>query len=390
MKFLCFFKSKKRKTPTKSSLCNPSETLSSSPEALSFRHLVLDTVPDSDPSAAVLRSDSFSFRMSSGSDKMSYGDMANDKPDSNASLAAVESGWLPFNCTVNDNKPELLPSMVALEPNGGAVNLHAKPFMVAMEPDGGSVNDEIQEHSNQSTLALGQHSFSFRGKVNNNVPAATEVDKFSIGGTAVDNIPGSPVALELNRSSLDMVNDSKSNRFFVEQQESSSIMPPTAENLSVGDISDSDISLITVKSRRHVVEPDESSSILSHETQIAEAGDPFFWDFKESLRSRRISFEVGVSSSILATAKEFEPMTVESEDPCSVFRTSMELVADDLGLIDFGSLEGLFVWYLRMNKEENHGHIMRAFVDLCVQRLTSSWSFSSTYWSSDASDSSSL
>ncbi|KAK3028892.1 hypothetical protein RJ639_039901 [Escallonia herrerae] len=389
MKFLSFFKSKKNKTPTKSFLCNPIETLSSSPEALSFRHLVLDTVPDSDPSAAVLRSDSFSFRMSSGSDKLSYGDMVNDKPDSNASLAAVESRWLPFHCMVNDNKPELLPSMVALEPNGGMVNLHAKPFMVAMEPDGGSVNDEIQD-SNQSTLALRQHSFSFRGKVRDNVPVAMEVDKFSNGGIAVDNIPGSPVALELNRFSMDMANDSKSNRFFVEQQESSSIMPPTAENLSVGDIPDSDISLITVKSRRQVVEPDESSSILSPETQIAEAGDPFFWDFKESLRSRRISFEAGLSSSILAAAKEFEPMTVESEDPCSVFRTSMELVADDLGLNDFRSLEGLFLWYLRMNEEENHGHIMRAFVDLCVQRANSSWAFSSSYWSSDASDSSSL
>ncbi|KAF3321815.1 transcription repressor OFP13-like protein [Carex littledalei] len=64
--------------------------------------------------------------------------------------------------------------------------------------------------------------------------------------------------------------------------------------------------------------------------------------------------------------KESFPMAMESTDPYTDFRISMEEMVAAHGLTDWIRLEELLVWYLRVNGKKNHTFIIQAFVDLLV------------------------
>lgn len=92
------------------------------------------------------------------------------------------------------------------------------------------------------------------------------------------------------------------------------------------------------------------------------------------LRSERLFFEPGETSSILEEAKldddfpfkESVVMAVDSMDPFVDFRRSMEEMVVAHGLKDWECLEDLLTCYLRVNGKSNHGYIVGAFVDLLV------------------------
>ncbi|KAJ4705365.1 Transcription repressor OFP13 [Melia azedarach] len=91
------------------------------------------------------------------------------------------------------------------------------------------------------------------------------------------------------------------------------------------------------------------------------------------LRSERLFFEPGETSSILEEAKtggipfkESLVLSMESQDPYVDFRKSMEEMVEAHGLKDWEDLEELLCCYLKMNGKSNHGYIVGAFVDLLV------------------------
>ncbi|KAI3447418.1 hypothetical protein Pfo_004083 [Paulownia fortunei] len=92
------------------------------------------------------------------------------------------------------------------------------------------------------------------------------------------------------------------------------------------------------------------------------------------LRSDRLFFEPGKTSSILEEAKTHESpykervaiMAIESRDPFVDFRVSMEEMVEAHGLKDWECLEELLACYLRVNGKSNHGYIVGAFVDLLI------------------------
>ncbi|CAI9780245.1 unnamed protein product [Fraxinus pennsylvanica] len=106
------------------------------------------------------------------------------------------------------------------------------------------------------------------------------------------------------------------------------------------------------------------------------------------LRSDRLFFEPGETSSILEEAKTDESfpykqstvMAMESRDPCVDFRLSMEEMVEAYGLKNWECLEELLTCYLRVNSKKNHGYIVGAFVDLLVhlELVASNSSSSST------------
>ncbi|XP_027367483.1 transcription repressor OFP13-like [Abrus precatorius] len=59
-------------------------------------------------------------------------------------------------------------------------------------------------------------------------------------------------------------------------------------------------------------------------------------------------------------------LSMESEDPYSDFRKSMEEVVETHGVKDWKGLEELLSWYLRLNGKNNHGFVVLAFVDLLI------------------------
>ncbi|KAG8374053.1 hypothetical protein BUALT_Bualt11G0090900 [Buddleja alternifolia] len=85
------------------------------------------------------------------------------------------------------------------------------------------------------------------------------------------------------------------------------------------------------------------------------------------LRSDRLFFEPGETSSILEEAKIIKNnvsiMAMDSRDPILDFRVSMEEMVAAHGLRDWESLEELLKCYLRVNDRNNHGYIIGAFVD---------------------------
>ncbi|XP_039007693.1 transcription repressor OFP15-like [Hibiscus syriacus] len=107
------------------------------------------------------------------------------------------------------------------------------------------------------------------------------------------------------------------------------------------------------------------------------------------LRSDRLFFEPGETSSIMEEAtkrnKEEEDddgvdgllpfkdstvvLSMESPDPYTDFRVSMEEMVEAEGFKDWEGLEQLLFWYLRANGKCNHGYIVAAFVDMLVARL---------------------
>ncbi|MED6114557.1 hypothetical protein PIB30_081463 [Stylosanthes scabra] len=122
-------------------------------------------------------------------------------------------------------------------------------------------------------------------------------------------------------------------------------------------------------------------------------------------RSERLLFEAGDTSSILEKAKgssssnsslpfkESVVVAMESEDPYSDFRRSMEEMVECHGVKDdWEGLEELLCWYLKVNGKNNHGFIVSAFVDLlvtiAVQASTKNNSTTSSSTSSSSSKSS--
>ncbi|XP_042013138.1 transcription repressor OFP15-like [Salvia splendens] len=99
------------------------------------------------------------------------------------------------------------------------------------------------------------------------------------------------------------------------------------------------------------------------------------------LRSERLFFEPGATSSILAEAKtitdESESVAVvvmDSMNPFVDFRASIAEMVEACGggVRDWEFLEELLGWYLSVNDESNHGYIVGAFVDLLIDEETSS------------------
>nr|XP_010910463.1 transcription repressor OFP13-like [Elaeis guineensis] len=92
------------------------------------------------------------------------------------------------------------------------------------------------------------------------------------------------------------------------------------------------------------------------------------------LRSDRLFFKPGSTSSILeeavvAEGVRFEggfAMAMDSKDPYWDFKVSMEEMVAAHGVKDWGWLEEMLGWYLRVNGTWTHGFIVRAFVDLLV------------------------
>ncbi|KAL2554225.1 Transcription repressor OFP13 [Forsythia ovata] len=106
-----------------------------------------------------------------------------------------------------------------------------------------------------------------------------------------------------------------------------------------------------------------------------ENGEPGIETVIRDLRSDRLFFEPGETSSILEEAKtddsfpykESTVMAMESRDPCVDFRLSMEEMVEAYGLKNWECLEELLTCYLRVNSKKNHGYIVGAFIDLLVQ-----------------------
>uniref|UniRef100_A0ACD5ZWG3 Uncharacterized protein n=1 Tax=Avena sativa TaxID=4498 RepID=A0ACD5ZWG3_AVESA len=59
-------------------------------------------------------------------------------------------------------------------------------------------------------------------------------------------------------------------------------------------------------------------------------------------------------------------MTMDSSNPYSDFRASMEEMVMSHGVKDWRWLEEMLRWYIRANGKSTHGHIVGAFVDLLV------------------------
>ncbi|KAL2250824.1 transcription repressor OFP13-like [Sesamum indicum] len=94
------------------------------------------------------------------------------------------------------------------------------------------------------------------------------------------------------------------------------------------------------------------------------------------LRSDRLFFEPGETSSILEEVKSDDDfpykgsaaiMAMDSRDPFTDFRVSMEEMVEAHGLKEWECLEELLSCYLRVNGKSNHGYIVGAFVDLLLR-----------------------
>ncbi|KAL5976471.1 hypothetical protein ACLOJK_020804 [Asimina triloba] len=107
----------------------------------------------------------------------------------------------------------------------------------------------------------------------------------------------------------------------------------------------------------------------------------------QGVRSGRFFFEpAGDTKSILdqeakgsfpaeaqAPFEESVVMTLESKDPLTDFRVSMEEMVEAHGLRDnWECLEELLQWYLRVNGRKNHGFVVGAFFDLLIRLLLTS------------------
>ncbi|KZV48971.1 Ovate family protein 13 [Dorcoceras hygrometricum] len=92
----------------------------------------------------------------------------------------------------------------------------------------------------------------------------------------------------------------------------------------------------------------------------------------QGLKSSRLFFEPGETSSILEEAKTHvfpraKILAMDSRDPFTDFRVSMEEMVEAHGLKDdWDCLEELLSYYLRVNCKSNHGYIVGAFVDLLL------------------------
>ncbi|KAF3441596.1 hypothetical protein FNV43_RR15511 [Rhamnella rubrinervis] len=130
----------------------------------------------------------------------------------------------------------------------------------------------------------------------------------------------------------------------------------------------------------YVAEPPESfftnsSDCASFSTASEESpGDPIVEAVTRGLRSGRLFFEPGETSSIMEETKAMEEipfkesvvLPMESQNPYLDFKRSMEEMVEAHGLKDWEDLEELLCWYLKVNGKSNHGYVVGAFVDLLV------------------------
>ncbi|KAA8539103.1 hypothetical protein F0562_025795 [Nyssa sinensis] len=122
-----------------------------------------------------------------------------------------------------------------------------------------------------------------------------------------------------------------------------------------------------------------SSETESFSTESEDSGGEPSEVIIRGVRSERLFFEPGDTSSILEDAKgggfpfkESVVLAMDSQDPYLDFRRSMEEMVETHGLKEWEGLEELLGWYLRMNGKMNHGFIVGAFVDLLVGIASSS------------------
>ncbi|KZV15140.1 hypothetical protein F511_34645 [Dorcoceras hygrometricum] len=117
--------------------------------------------------------------------------------------------------------------------------------------------------------------------------------------------------------------------------------------------------------------PDHSDGSFSYERAQIDPSAVF-----PGLRSSdRLFFEPGETNSILEEARlthdfpykeTVSILAMDSRDPFSDFRASMEEMVEAHGLKDWECLEELLTWYLRVNGRSNHGYVIGAFVDLLL------------------------
>ncbi|XP_020213415.1 transcription repressor OFP13 [Cajanus cajan] len=115
----------------------------------------------------------------------------------------------------------------------------------------------------------------------------------------------------------------------------------------------------------------ESASISTESEEYYHCDGESLEMLVRGVRSERLFFEPGDTSSILEKAKasgfpfkESVVLAMESEDPYEDFKRSMEEMVESHGVRDWEGLEELLSWYLRVNGRNNHGFIVGAFVDL--------------------------
>ncbi|CAK9166843.1 unnamed protein product [Ilex paraguariensis] len=135
------------------------------------------------------------------------------------------------------------------------------------------------------------------------------------------------------------------------------------------------------------------SASFSTESEEYSAGESLETIIR-GVRSERLFFEPGGTSSILVDAKADEfpfkesvALAMESENPYMDFKKSMEEMVESHGLKDWECLEELLGWYLKINGKMNHGFIVGAFVDLLIG-LSASCSDSTSFSSAASSFSS--
>ncbi|KAK6942558.1 Ovate protein family, C-terminal [Dillenia turbinata] len=125
------------------------------------------------------------------------------------------------------------------------------------------------------------------------------------------------------------------------------------------------------------------SLLEPQEPWLNESAEPDEETMIRGLRSERLFFEPGKTSSIMEEAKqsnengglpfkEIVIMSMESVDPYVDFRASMQEMAEAHGLKDWDCLEELLSWYLKVNGKKNHEYIVGAFVDLLIDLVLSS------------------
>lgn len=126
----------------------------------------------------------------------------------------------------------------------------------------------------------------------------------------------------------------------------------------------------------------EYSGSFSTSSEDSGGGELVVETVIRGLRSERLFFEPGQTSSILEEAKAASSglmsncplmkqngvvyLSMDSQDPYLDFKKSMEEMVEAHGLKDWDCLEELLGWYLRVNGNDNHGYIFGAFVDLLV------------------------
>ncbi|XP_059302625.1 transcription repressor OFP13-like [Lycium ferocissimum] len=94
---------------------------------------------------------------------------------------------------------------------------------------------------------------------------------------------------------------------------------------------------------------------------------------RQALASRRLSFEEDESCSVLSMAgfpfKDCIVLAVETENPKMDFLHSMEQMTKAYGggEMDWGFMEELLTWFLRINNMKYQNFIVDAFVDLCLR-----------------------